>query len=480
MDFPKLERKILKLWEKEKTFEKTLEARAKAPRFVFFEGPPTANGRPGIHHVLELRAVRGFTLLELIIVIAILAVLAVAVVVVLNPAQLLARSRDSTRLTDLGALRDAINLVQTMEGGILDPDGPSYTDSCSGESSQKLFVSVPSDNGETSPPLPPNWSWNRVLRADAGLVDGGGWMPVDLKTASTGSPLSNLPVDPTNTFASGLYYTYTCSRNPHFELTARFEAQENLKGASKDKVSTDGGDDPYAYELGTNLQLDPMAPTGSWALDEGQGTLVRDSSKNKRDGTLQNFVFDVDSGWRSGSACKSSACLQFGGNASGGDDQVTTSNILNPTTTSFTAEAWVNADSFAHLDVDVDRAIILKQAAPNGINWLVIQRQSAGDFRLRAFSGSGVTIGTTNWNTRTGQWHHIAVSFDGTTSRLYLDGVFEASSIPAALSSSTSPMYVGRSDNFSTINEEWDGLIDELRIYNRVMAADEIQQHAQN
>src|SRR3989344_5947529 len=135
MDFPKLERKILKLWEKEKTFEKTLEARAKAPRFVFFEGPPTANGRPGIHHVLELRAVRGFTLLELIIVIAILAVLAVAVVVVLNHAQLLARSRDSTRLTDLGALRDAINLVQTMEGGILDPYGPSYTDSCSGESS---------------------------------------------------------------------------------------------------------------------------------------------------------------------------------------------------------------------------------------------------------------------------------------------------------------------------------------------------------
>src|SRR3989344_3810857 len=52
MDFPKLERKILKLWENEKTFEKTLKARAKAPRFVFFEGPPTANGRPGIHHVL--------------------------------------------------------------------------------------------------------------------------------------------------------------------------------------------------------------------------------------------------------------------------------------------------------------------------------------------------------------------------------------------------------------------------------------------
>src|SRR3989344_1729262 len=285
---------------------------------------------------------RGFTLLELIVVIAILAVLAVAVVVVLNPAQLLARSRDSTRLTDLGALRDAINLVQTMEGGILDPDGPSYTDSCSGESSQKLFVSVPSDNGETSPPLPPSWSWNRVLRADAGLVDGGGWMPVDLKTASTGSPLSNLPVDPTNTFASGFYYTYTCSRNPHFELTARFEAQENLKGASKDKVSTDGGDDPYAYELGTNLQLDPMAPVAYWALNGGtSGSIannttsgLEDASGNSNHGTAQN-INGSGMAWAAG---KSGGAVSF----DGVDDYVDVPNSPNLNiTNAITIEAEV-------------------------------------------------------------------------------------------------------------------------------------------
>src|SRR3989344_2704077 len=52
MDFSKSEEKILKSWEKGKTFNASLKARAKAPRFIFFEGPPTANGRPGIHHLL--------------------------------------------------------------------------------------------------------------------------------------------------------------------------------------------------------------------------------------------------------------------------------------------------------------------------------------------------------------------------------------------------------------------------------------------
>lgn len=51
-DFPKIEKEILKFWQKEKIFEKSLERTKKKPRFVFFEGPPFANGLPGIHHLL--------------------------------------------------------------------------------------------------------------------------------------------------------------------------------------------------------------------------------------------------------------------------------------------------------------------------------------------------------------------------------------------------------------------------------------------
>lgn len=50
-DFPKQEEKVLSFWKKNKIFDKSL-AQNKGRRFVFYEGPPTANGKPGIHHVL--------------------------------------------------------------------------------------------------------------------------------------------------------------------------------------------------------------------------------------------------------------------------------------------------------------------------------------------------------------------------------------------------------------------------------------------
>ena len=51
-DGPALEAEILEFWRKERIFERIIEEGANRPRYVFYEGPPTANGRPGIHHVL--------------------------------------------------------------------------------------------------------------------------------------------------------------------------------------------------------------------------------------------------------------------------------------------------------------------------------------------------------------------------------------------------------------------------------------------
>ena len=51
-DGPALESEILEFWREHDTFEKTLRATADGPQFSFNEGPPTANGKPGIHHVL--------------------------------------------------------------------------------------------------------------------------------------------------------------------------------------------------------------------------------------------------------------------------------------------------------------------------------------------------------------------------------------------------------------------------------------------
>jgi isoleucyl-tRNA synthetase len=51
VDLPAVERAILDLWRRTGTFAASLAARAEAPRWTFYEGPPTANGTPGVHHV---------------------------------------------------------------------------------------------------------------------------------------------------------------------------------------------------------------------------------------------------------------------------------------------------------------------------------------------------------------------------------------------------------------------------------------------
>ena len=48
-----IEEAMLERWREEDLFRRTLEANADCPRFVFYEGPPTANGRPGLHHILS-------------------------------------------------------------------------------------------------------------------------------------------------------------------------------------------------------------------------------------------------------------------------------------------------------------------------------------------------------------------------------------------------------------------------------------------
>ena len=52
LDLPALSREVLAQWEDEHLFEKSISTREGHPQFLFFEGPPSANGMPGIHHVM--------------------------------------------------------------------------------------------------------------------------------------------------------------------------------------------------------------------------------------------------------------------------------------------------------------------------------------------------------------------------------------------------------------------------------------------
>ncbi|MBN09058.1 MAG: isoleucine--tRNA ligase [Flavobacteriaceae bacterium] len=52
LELPSISEEILAFWEKESVFEKSVDFRNKGPHFIFYEGPPSANGIPGIHHVM--------------------------------------------------------------------------------------------------------------------------------------------------------------------------------------------------------------------------------------------------------------------------------------------------------------------------------------------------------------------------------------------------------------------------------------------
>ena len=53
LNLPEIDQEILKFWEEEKIFEQSVSSREGKTPFVFYEGPPSANGMPGIHHVIS-------------------------------------------------------------------------------------------------------------------------------------------------------------------------------------------------------------------------------------------------------------------------------------------------------------------------------------------------------------------------------------------------------------------------------------------
>jgi len=166
---------------------------------------------------------KGFTLIEMLVVIAIIAILAGAVMIAINPVEMMKKSRDATRLSDMDTLRNAITLAITEQEIVL-------------------------RNGVSTNSVTTN---NRTANCVAGYVQ------CDLytgKTAGLTKYIPVLPVDPTNATVGTITYAYYfASTTNDFELNTILESNDNDA-----KMLTDGGNDPDRYEVGTSLTI--MSP----------------------------------------------------------------------------------------------------------------------------------------------------------------------------------------------------------------------------
>lgn len=220
----------------------------------------------------------------------------------------------------------------------------------------------------------------------------------------------------------------------------------------------------------TNLVYNNTGLVGSWHYSEASGTRAADSSGNANDGTLTNGPIWNASG-------KAGYAIQFDGI---NDYAVSPdTNSLDFGTGNFSIEAWVKPAT------GVTQAILNKGYVEYGGCWgpqigviLYVDPSNKAVFTVE--NGPAVInrrlTGTSNIN---GTWNHIVAIRDPSNISLYVNGVLEATTaIPAWSVSNTLQLEIGIGHNPCSpyaFLAPFKGMIDEVRIYNRALSAQEIQ-----
>jgi hypothetical protein len=198
-----------------------------------------------------------------------------------------------------------------------------------------------------------------------------------------------------------------------------------------------------------------------WKLDDASGTTASDASGNGYHGTLVNMNPATD--WVTGQI---NGALDFDGS----NDCVNIGNSLS-NVTNFTVAAWANPSSSG-----IDRQIVSKGNDGSNTQWELKTATSAGHVDFRAWrSGVGASGVRTQLPLPVGAWTHLVGIYDGTYWRIYWNGLYDSvSTMPGPVATSYN-IYIGAVDINGSPGQFWRGLVDDVRIYDRVLTESEIQ-----
>jgi type II secretory pathway pseudopilin PulG len=231
----------------------------------------------------------------------------------------------------------------------------------------------------------------------------------------------------------------------------------NTSGLGQDETLT------TQIYLRANTNTDDIDLVGWWKLDETSGSTACDSSGNGNNGTLYNMS---SSDWVTG---KVGGALDF----DGWNDYVRVPD--NPTfdiADEITVMAWIKPE-----DTDYWSTIVSKLAHTPwcrlDLYWFLnndkIGASLAGPCPYWYYWMPNVGISTNVWT-------HVALTYDGSAMKMYKNGVCAATLVASgalmlANSSSNEPLYIGKNTEWG---ENYEGEMDDIRIYSRALNADEI------